>query len=146
MRAWSIGLIGLPSPLLCADLWSWGLITWPKRSFLNPFRGLQNGTTKLSCARHGKLNLHQLYCSVVPIYLWFYKCHSLSLADDLKQHHTKTSCITFSYVMFRSKIYVAHVWLVCLSRLSHVSYYFRRTAKVMLSSLLVCLCVWLLVC
>ena len=52
MRAWSIGLIGLLNPLLCASLWSWGTYHLGQKGSADPSRGPQNGTTKLTCARH----------------------------------------------------------------------------------------------
>ena len=47
-RVWSIGLIGLLTPVLCAGLGSWGT----QRGVTGPGQMPSDGTTKLSCARH----------------------------------------------------------------------------------------------
>ena len=47
-----MGLIGLLSTLLCAGLWSWGLISHLERGNLDQSKCLQNGFRKLCCAQH----------------------------------------------------------------------------------------------
>ena len=52
MRARSIGLIGLLSPLLCAGQWSWGAYHLAQMGCTAPVQRPSKRTTKLCCARH----------------------------------------------------------------------------------------------
>ena len=69
VRAWSVGLIGLLSPLLCAGLWSWGNYNLAERGYTGPFqRPLQRDHQAVLCtawpkttARQDKKNLSFLY-------------------------------------------------------------------------------------
>ena len=50
LASWLNWLTEAPSCVLVCD--HGGLISQLKRGFLDPFKGLQNGSTKLSCAQH----------------------------------------------------------------------------------------------